>query len=60
MTVTWAQRRKARLDDLSAGRSLTSEAFRRLRREPSAIAGAARRTASPWAATSSGATSSPG
>jgi peptide/nickel transport system permease protein len=40
MTVTWAQRRKARIDDLSAGRSLTSEAFRRLRHEPAAIAGA--------------------
>jgi peptide/nickel transport system permease protein len=38
MTTTWAERRKARIDDLSAGRSLTSEAFRRLRRDPVAIA----------------------
>ncbi|GAA3091240.1 ABC transporter permease subunit [Pseudonocardia yunnanensis] len=40
MTTTWAERRKARIDDLSAGRSLSSEAFRRLRRDPVAIAGA--------------------
>jgi peptide/nickel transport system permease protein len=40
MTTTWAERRKARIDDLSAGRSLGSEAFRRLRRDPVAIAGA--------------------
>ncbi|HEY4418809.1 MAG TPA: ABC transporter permease, partial [Pseudonocardia sp.] len=36
----WAERRKARIDDLSAGRSLSSEAFQRLRRDPVAIAGA--------------------
>jgi peptide/nickel transport system permease protein len=40
MTTTWVERRKARIDDLSAGRSLSSEAFRRLRRDPVAIAGA--------------------
>jgi peptide/nickel transport system permease protein len=39
MTTTWAERRKARIDDLSGGRSLTSEAFRRLRRDPVAIVG---------------------
>ncbi len=40
MSTTWAQRRKDRIDDLSAGRSLTSEALRRLRRDPVAIVGA--------------------
>ncbi|HZG89239.1 MAG TPA: ABC transporter permease [Pseudonocardia sp.] len=40
MTTTWAERRKARIDDLSGGRSLTSEAFRRLRRDPVAVVGA--------------------
>ena len=98
MTTTWAQRRKDRIDDLAGGRSLTAEAFRRLRRDPIAITGAvivgafvviailspliaphsatepfpqlqrtcarapspARRTASRWARTSSGATSTPG
>jgi peptide/nickel transport system permease protein len=40
MTTTWTQRRKERIDDLAAGRSLTSEAFRRLRRDPVAITGA--------------------
>jgi peptide/nickel transport system permease protein len=40
VTTTWAQRRKGRIDDLSAGRSLTAEAFRRLRRNPVAITGA--------------------
>jgi peptide/nickel transport system permease protein len=40
MSTTWAQRRKERIDDLSAGRSLTSEALRRLRRDPVAIIGA--------------------
>ena len=40
MTTTWAQRRKDRIDDLAAGRSLTSEAMRRLRRDPVAIIGA--------------------
>lgn len=40
MTTTWAERRKTRIDDLSVGRSLSSEAFRRLRRDPVAIAGA--------------------
>lgn len=40
MTTTWAQRRKGRIDDLAAGRSLSAEAFRRLRRDPIAITGA--------------------
>jgi peptide/nickel transport system permease protein len=40
MTTTWARRRKDRIDDLAAGRSLTSEALRRLRRDPVAITGA--------------------
>jgi peptide/nickel transport system permease protein len=40
MATTWAERRKTRIDDLAAGRSLTSEAFRRLRRDPVAIVGA--------------------
>ena len=40
MTTTWAQRRKDRIDDLAGGRSLTAEAFRRLRRDPVAITGA--------------------
>jgi len=40
MSTTWATRRKTRIDDLSAGRSLTSEAFRRLRRDPVALTGA--------------------
>ncbi len=40
MSTTWAERRKARIDDLAGGRSLTSEAFRRLRRDPVAIVGA--------------------
>jgi peptide/nickel transport system permease protein len=40
MTATRVERRKARIDDLAAGRSLTSEAFRRLRRDPVAITGA--------------------
>jgi peptide/nickel transport system permease protein len=40
MTTTWAQRRKERIDDLAGGRSLTSEALRRLRRDPVAIVGA--------------------
>ena len=40
MTTTWAQRRKDRVDDLAGGRSLTAEAWRRLRRDPVAITGA--------------------
>lgn len=40
MTTAWAQRRKDRIDDLAGGRSLTAEAFRRLRRDPIAITGA--------------------
>ena len=40
MTTTWAERRKARIDDLAGGRSLTAEAFRRLRHNPIAITGA--------------------
>ncbi|HXV92048.1 MAG TPA: ABC transporter permease [Pseudonocardia sp.] len=40
MTATWAQRRRARIDDLATGRSLTSEALRRLRHDPVAITGA--------------------
>jgi peptide/nickel transport system permease protein len=39
MSTTWAQRRKERIDDLAVGRSLTSEALRRLRRDPVAIIG---------------------
>jgi peptide/nickel transport system permease protein len=39
--TTWAERRKGRIDDLAGGRSLTAEAFRRLRRDPIAITGAA-------------------
>ncbi|WP_214406147.1 ABC transporter permease [Pseudonocardia lacus] len=39
MTTTWAQRRKDRIDDLAGGRSLTSEALRRLRRDPVALTG---------------------
>jgi peptide/nickel transport system permease protein len=39
MTATWAERRRARVDDLAAGHSLTSEAFRRLRRDPVALTG---------------------
>jgi len=38
--TTWAERRKGRIDDLAEGRSLTAEAFRRLRRDPIAITGA--------------------
>jgi peptide/nickel transport system permease protein len=40
VTTAWAQRRKDRIDDLAGGRSLTAEAFRRLRRNPIAITGA--------------------
>jgi peptide/nickel transport system permease protein len=40
MTTTWLERRRTRIDDLAGGRSLTAEAFRRLRREPAAIVGA--------------------
>ena len=40
MITTWAQRRKDRVDELSTGRSLTAEAWRRLRRDPVAITGA--------------------
>jgi peptide/nickel transport system permease protein len=40
MITTWAQRRKDRIDDLAGGRSLTAEAFRRLRTNPVAITGA--------------------
>ncbi|MCX6467581.1 MAG: ABC transporter permease [Pseudonocardiales bacterium] len=40
MSTTFAQRRKKRIDDLAGGRSLTQEAFRRLRRDPVAITGA--------------------
>jgi peptide/nickel transport system permease protein len=39
VTTAWAQRRKDRIDDLAGGRSLTSEALRRLRRDPVAIVG---------------------
>jgi peptide/nickel transport system permease protein len=38
--TTFAVRRKKRIDDLAGGRSLTQEAFRRLRRDPVAITGA--------------------
>lgn len=40
MSTTWAERRKERIDDLAGGRSLTAEAFRRLRRDPIALTGA--------------------
>jgi len=40
MITTWGARRKARIDGLAAGRSLTAEAFARLRRNPVAITGA--------------------
>ena len=40
MITTWAQRRKDRIDDLAEGRSITAEAFARLRRNPIAITGA--------------------
>jgi peptide/nickel transport system permease protein len=40
VTTTWAERRRARIDDLAGGRSLSSEAFRRLRHDPMAITGA--------------------
>jgi peptide/nickel transport system permease protein len=39
VTTTWGQRRKERIDELAVGRSLTSEALRRLRRDPVAIVG---------------------
>jgi peptide/nickel transport system permease protein len=39
MTVL-LQRKRGRIDDLAGGRSLTQEAFRRLRRDPIAITGA--------------------
>lgn len=37
--TTWGQRRKDRIDELAAGRSLGAEAWRRLRRDPVAVAG---------------------
>jgi peptide/nickel transport system permease protein len=40
MTTTWLERRRARIDEVAGGNSLGAEAFRRLRREPAAIAGA--------------------
>ncbi len=40
MTTTWLERRRSRIDDIAGGRSLSAEAFRRLRREPAAIVGA--------------------
>lgn len=40
MISTLTERRKRRIDDLAGGRSLTQEAFRRLRRDPVAITGA--------------------
>jgi peptide/nickel transport system permease protein len=40
VATTWAQRRRERIDDLAGGRSLTSEALQRLRRNPVAIVGA--------------------
>src|ERR671916_335720 len=39
MATTWAQRRRDRIDE-TAGRSLTAEAFQRLRRNPVALVGA--------------------
>ncbi|MET0187953.1 peptide/nickel transport system permease protein [Pseudonocardia sediminis] len=38
--TTWAQRRRAKIDDTAQGRSLTADALRRLRRNPVAITGA--------------------
>ncbi|GAA3218104.1 ABC transporter permease subunit [Pseudonocardia petroleophila] len=38
--TTLLQRKRKRVDDLAGGRSLTAEAFRRLRRDPVAITGA--------------------
>jgi peptide/nickel transport system permease protein len=38
--TTLLQRKRGRIDDLAGGRSLTQEAFRRLRRDPIAITGA--------------------
>ncbi|MEJ3652134.1 ABC transporter permease [Actinomycetes bacterium KLBMP 9759] len=38
--TTFTARRKARIDELAGGRSVTSEAFRRLRRDPVALTGA--------------------
>lgn len=38
--TTLLQRKRKRVDDLAGGRSLTQEAFRRLRRDPVAITGA--------------------
>ncbi|WP_219414984.1 ABC transporter permease [Pseudonocardia nigra] len=41
MATTWLERRRNRIDDIATGgRSLGSEAFRRLRRDPVAITGA--------------------
>ena len=39
--TTLLQRKRGRIDDLAGGRSLTQEAFRRLRRDPIALTGAA-------------------
>jgi peptide/nickel transport system permease protein len=38
--TTYAERRRRRVDDLAAGRSLGAEAFHRLRRDPVALTGA--------------------
>jgi len=38
--TTLLQRKRGRIDDLAGGRSLTQEAFRRLRRDPIALTGA--------------------
>ncbi|WP_300012466.1 ABC transporter permease [Pseudonocardia sp.] len=40
MATTWLERRRARIDDVAGGRSLSVEALRRLRRDPVAITGA--------------------
>lgn len=40
MATTWLERRRARIDDVAGGRSLSAEAWRRLRRDPVAITGA--------------------
>jgi peptide/nickel transport system permease protein len=40
MATTWLLRRRARIDDVAAGRSLSAEALRRLRRDPVALTGA--------------------
>lgn len=40
MATIWLERRRARIDDVAGGRSLSAEAYRRLRRDPVALTGA--------------------